>query len=115
MVPMGRWALDIEPADWPSYGPVRLEQQVDSNFKPKRRDDIRSEDVANEAVLYDPTRGQAVYLNDTAAIVWKLCDGTRTVAEMTELLAKELGDPDGRIAPDVAAAVETFAEAKLVS
>lgn len=88
---------------------------MDSNFKPKRRDDVRSEDVANEAVLYDATRGQAVYLNDTAAIVWKLCDGTRTVTEMTALLAKELGDADGRIAVDVAETVAKFSEAKLVS
>jgi hypothetical protein len=84
-------------------------------FKPKRRDEIRSEDIANETVLYDAVRGQAVYLNDTAAIVWKLCDGTRTVNDMTTLLAKELGDTDGRIAADVAETVAKFAEAKLVS
>ena len=92
-----------------------MEQRVDSNFKPKRREEIRSEDIANETVLYDATRGQAVYLNDTAAIVWKLCDGTRTVNEMTALLARELGDSDGRIAADVAETVAKFSEAKLVS
>ena len=87
---------------------------MDPDFKPKRRSDVRSEDVQHETVLYDPTRGQAVYLNETAAVVWKLCDGTRTVAEMAELLAKEMGDTSGSIARDVADVVGRFNEAKLV-
>jgi hypothetical protein len=90
------------------------EMLVDQTFKPKRRDDVRSEDVQHETVLYDPTRGQAVYLNETAAVVWKLCDGSRTVAEMADLLTREMGDSSGRIAQDVADVVGRFTEAKLV-
>jgi hypothetical protein len=88
---------------------------VDLTFKPKRRDDIRSEDVQHETVLYDPGRGQAVYLNETAALVWKLCDGHRSVAEMAELLTREMADTTGGIAKDVADVVARFSEAKLVA
>lgn len=93
---------------------VKRGRKLDLSFKPMRRSDVRSEDVQHETVLYDPTRGQAVYLNETASIVWKLCDGSRSVAEMGDLLAKEMGDASGAVAKDVADVISRFAEAKLV-
>jgi hypothetical protein len=40
------------------------------------------EEVDDELVVYDRELDQAHTLNRTAALVWRNCDGTRTVAEI---------------------------------
>lgn len=85
----------------------------DQTFRPKRRPDIRAEPVSGELVLYDASGGRAAYLNATAAAIWALCDGERTVAEMIAYLASEIGGE--RIAPDVNDTVDRFRAAGLVA
>jgi hypothetical protein len=43
-----------------------------------------------EIVLYDTLTNQAHVLNQSAALVWELSDGKRTVAHLTQLVAREL-------------------------
>jgi hypothetical protein len=86
----------------------------DPDLRPKRRDGVRSETVEGEIVLYDPTQGQAVYLNETAALIWTLCDGNSSVREMTALLQREMGDTAASIATDVDTTIDRFLEANLV-
>jgi hypothetical protein len=50
------------------------------------------EEMDGEILLYKTGTHKAVYLNETAALVWKLCDGERTVREIADLLAE--GFPD---------------------
>ena len=51
--------------------------------------------LADEILVYDQQRHQAHCLNRTAATVWKHCDGRRTIAEIIELMTKELDTPVG--------------------
>jgi hypothetical protein len=44
-----------------------------------------------EAVVYDIALGNYQHLSPTCATVWKLCDGTRSRADITVLAAKTLG------------------------
>jgi pyrroloquinoline quinone biosynthesis protein D len=46
------------------------------------------EEMEGEILLYKTGTHKAVYLNETAALVWKLCDGERTVREIANLLAE---------------------------
>lgn len=85
---------------------------TDPNFKPRRRPDVRAEPVSGELVLYDAAGGRAAYLNSTAAAIWALCDGERTVKDMIEYLSREIGGEG--IASDVEATVERFRAAGLV-
>jgi hypothetical protein len=45
----------------------------------------------DELVVYDSERKLAHSLNRTAAVVWRHCDGLRTVADLTTLLRAKLG------------------------
>ncbi|MGZ3407693.1 MAG: hypothetical protein ACXVAN_14685 [Polyangia bacterium] len=47
-------------------------------MKPTARTDLAMCDVRDEVVVYDFRNNQARCLNQTAAAVFKLCDGTRT-------------------------------------
>jgi hypothetical protein len=50
------------------------------------------EQVDDEVVVYDRERDRAHRLNRTAALVWSHADGQRTVADLVDLLRRDL-DP----------------------
>ena len=64
------------------------------------------EEMSGEILLYKTGTHKAVYLNETAALVWRLCDGTRTVKEIADLLGKNFPSSEGYLARDVQKAVE---------
>jgi Coenzyme PQQ synthesis protein D (PqqD) len=55
-----------------------------------RKDGLVIKELANETLVYDLERDEAHCLNQTAALVWKRCDGKTTVAKMTSLLQEQL-------------------------
>src|SRR5438067_123324 len=57
-----------------------------------RRERLVIEEVGEELVVYDVQRHRVHQLNRAAALVWRSCDGRKTVADLTRLLKKEL-DP----------------------
>jgi hypothetical protein len=48
-------------------------------------------EVDDEVLVYDLTNDKAHCLNDTAARVWKNCDGKNSVADISTSLGKETG------------------------
>lgn len=52
------------------------------------------EEIDNELLLYHPARTRAVYLNQTAALVWQLCDNERSVGEIVSLLEEHYPDSE---------------------
>ena len=63
-------------------------------IKPQaRKEGLVVQRVEGEVLVYDTDRHKAHCLNETAAAVWKHCDGKTTVDEMTRLLETQLGTP----------------------
>lgn len=60
-----------------------------------RYEDIVVKDVENEILIYDLANHKAYTLNETSAIVWNLCDGKTSVAQMAKQLSKKLNMPVG--------------------
>ena len=58
-----------------------------------RQRELVTREVAGELLVYDRSSDKAHCLNRAAALVWLHCDGHTTVAEMTQLLARELKTP----------------------
>jgi hypothetical protein len=56
-----------------------------------RKDGLVIKELPNETLVYDLERDEAHCLNQTAALVWKRCDGKTTIAKMTSLLQEQLG------------------------
>ena len=46
-----------------------------------------------ETMVYDSDNNKAHCLNQTASLVWKYCDGTRSAADIAQLVATDLGAP----------------------
>lgn len=52
------------------------------------RPGIAVREVEGETIILDREGGQVHTLNETAALVWSLCDGTRSVEEVGASLAE---------------------------
>jgi hypothetical protein len=59
---------------------------LDSCYRLKVGLDV--EDTGDEVLIYLPGSDKTLYLNETAALVWRLCDGQRTGGEIADLLAE---------------------------
>ncbi len=57
------------------------------HFAPKRKDTIVRQ-LSDEFIVYDKETNHAHCLNQIAADVWRLCDGKKTVAEITRSMEK---------------------------
>jgi len=59
-------------------------------FLPRaRHENLIVQTMDDEILLFDTLTNQAHVLNQSAALVWKLSNGKRTVPELAQLIARE--------------------------
>ena len=63
------------------------------NIPLARKESLVIKELPDETLVYDRERDKAHCLNSTAALVWKNCDGKRTLAQLRELLERDAGSP----------------------
>lgn len=73
--------------------------------RPARAPGLEHAELDGELVLVHADGGHVVYLNATAALVWGLCNGERSVAEIVALLGEAYPDAAAQLAGDVEAAL----------
>ena len=71
--------------------------------------DVEMEVVDGEVLLYHPQQTRAIYLNPTAAVVWGLCDGSRSVREIIRVIGESYPDADS-VTDDVLATLTRLRE-----
>lgn len=76
--------------------------------RPARAEGYSVEELDGELLLFSPASGSVIALNQTAALVWNLCDGSRTVEEIAALIAAAYPDAAAEIPGDVADVVALF-------
>ena len=65
-----------------------------NNQLPKaRQEQLIVKELPDELLIYDLKRDKAHCLNETAALVWKNCDGHKTVDQLRELMEENAGSP----------------------
>ena len=79
-------------------------------MKPRRRPDYRLERLDNEILLYHPAKTKALHLNETASIIWTLCDGHRTTEQVTALIKEGFPEGGDGISDEVESSLRLFAE-----
>lgn len=67
---------------------------MNSQAIPHPNPDFNLEEIDDELLLYHPAKTRAVYLNETAALVWQLCDGRRAVADIVSLIEENYPESD---------------------
>ncbi len=71
--------------------------------------DYQMELLDDEIILFHPA-GKVMHSNRIGALIWQLCDGQRTVAEITQLLSAAYPESAKQIRADVRETLLTFAE-----
>ena len=61
------------------------------DFTPKsRKENLVIQELEGEVLIYDLEKNKAFCLNETSALVWQSCDGSRTIAEISDVVGKQL-------------------------
>ena len=81
-----------------------------SKWIPRQRPGLEvSRDEEGKVILSDSSGSILMYLNNTALVVWQLCDGFRTEDELIDVLRGCFPEADDQLNEDVAAALKRFA------
>lgn len=73
---------------------------------PHQHHDFQVEQIDGETLLYQHQLKRVIYLNESAALVWHLCDGQRSVADIIELLVDSYPDTEDAVRADVVEAID---------
>ena len=70
-------------------------------MKPKSRDNILVEPLDDEVVVYDEDSNEAHRLNPTAAFVWRMANGQRSVSDIAAHVPQAFAEADGPESEDL--------------
>ena len=90
-------------------------ESISLNDVPHTGSGFRLEEFDGELVLYHSTSTQVVYLNETAALVWRLCDGSRSVETICTLLKEAYPETARQIKGDVTTALTELIHASALT
>jgi len=77
-----------------------------------RSEELILQDVGDEVLIYDQRRHRAFCLNPMAAVVFRQADGRRTIADLSRIVERTFGVPEGEAL--VRLAVNRLARARLL-
>lgn len=77
-----------------------------SDLFPKALESLKVEMMDGETVIYDDGIKKMIYLNESATVVFQLCDGQRSVLEIIELLKDAYPDASASMMDDVLGVVD---------
>ena len=79
------------------------------NQVPVPHDGIELAEIEGEGVLYCHDKMTMIYLNESASVIWRLCDGHRSVADIISALTDAYPDLAGEVSIDVRETLGSFA------
>ncbi len=66
--------------------------------------------VGDESLLYDNDTHDVIHVDGPGSIIWALCDGTRTIEQIIELIANAYPDSRDAVAIDVQETITRLVE-----
>lgn len=72
-----------------------------NNVIPKRDPDCLLEQIGNDYQIRHRDKATAIFINSTAALLWELFDGSRTVGDTKQMLQQAYPDAVDTINEDV--------------
>jgi hypothetical protein len=73
--------------------------------RPRAKASLEVAELDDGTVVYDPGNNGLHHLNPSAALVFSLCDGTATIAEMSEAISDVYGVPGEEVELQVRALI----------
>ncbi len=88
---------------------------MDQSKYPLQNEGYMLEELDGELLLYHLDQTKTVYLNNSAAVVWHLCNGTNTVADIIALLTVHFPESTDAIPADVEQTLQSLQDAGALS
>ena len=70
--------------------------------------------MEGEGLLYSHEKMTTIYLNESAAAIWRLCDGQRTVAQIVDFLKSAYPDLSPQLDGDVCSMIQQFVDREML-
>jgi PqqD family protein of HPr-rel-A system len=83
-------------------------------IRPRAREDLATVELDGEVVIYDEASGDLHHLNPTATLVFSLCDGTATVAELSRDIGEVFEVPTEEVERQVRSLLRSFRTQRLL-
>ncbi len=87
---------------------------IEMDAIPAQEPSYRLEMLDGEALLFDPANRHLVHCNETAVLVWSLCDGQRSVQEIVTLLSEAYPEAGAAVSQDTMAVLAQFLDAHAI-
>ncbi len=87
---------------------------IDVSTIPEKAPSFHLEEIDEKIVLQGTGNGRSIILNESAALIWQLCDGTVTVRGLIEKLEAYFPEATEQIGGDVHRALHVFGENKAI-
>jgi hypothetical protein len=87
---------------------------MEAESHPRRGEQVLARQAADSLVLLDPKSGEYFSLDGVGARIWELCDGTRSVEEITDVITSEYGEGRSTVESDVRELLGDLASERLV-
>jgi hypothetical protein len=78
--------------------------------RPRPAPEYQAEILEGELVVFHPSSNKVLHSNPSAAVIWKLCDGRRSIAEITRILCEAFPESAEQIKKDVPEAIQLFVD-----
>ena len=89
----------------------RTRSLMDGSVRPAPLAGFSLEEMDGELLLFHVEQEKVLYCNATAGLVWRLCDGERTLDEIVELLTEAYPEAREKLRGDVVDALGKLSDA----
>ncbi len=69
----------------------------------------------DEILLFDIAKDESIYLNTSAATIWKACDGYRDVGQISKLISQHYPEQSATVEKDTLATLDMLAQYGAIS
>ena len=83
---------------------------IDKNSTPYQLSNYQIEQLEGEVVLLHNSGLKVMHSNQTGAMIWQMCDGQKSVAEIIDLLAQAYPEASKTIPQDVKNTLQILAQ-----
>ncbi len=77
--------------------------------------DYRLEEFDGELLLYHPATTRTLHMNDSATLIWNLCNGKRTIQDIVATLAEAYPESVESIENDVMQTIKNLSDNGVLS
>ncbi len=81
---------------------------------PRRREQILAQKASDTLLLLNVDNGEYYALNEVGSRVWDLCDGTRSVSEIVDMLCQEYEAPSEIIEIDILELLQDLVQGRMM-